>query len=234
MPYQYHHAFRQVNQSPILGVIMYSPLPDPLQIIQHRTKENMKPNWKQLVWFILLNQPCLIFVMFMPSPGCRRGLHCIIPWKRVLCYITKRASALITIRIYRNAHFSDIDMPFDMILEALAIISTMCMIQPPANLVNWLTKILVLRDEHSTSYPNILRAINHQCECVVDYWLSKESSLAALWYWNWQCSYSISTANQNRKQTTCRSRSNNVTCLLILTNLEHRHQSILFWLTSIE
>ena len=172
--------------------------------------------------------------MFMPSPCRRRGLHCIIPWKRVLCYIAKRANALITIRIYRNVHFSDIDMPFDMILEALAIISTMCMIQPPANLVNWLTKILVLRDGHSTSYPNILRAINHQCECVVDYWLSKESSLAALWYWNWQCSYSISTANQNRKQTTCRSRSNNVTCLLILTNLEHRHQSILFWSTSID
>ena len=76
--------------------------------------------------------------------------------------------------------------------------------------------------------------INHQCECVVDYWLSKESSLAALWYWNWQCSYSISTANQNPKQTTCRSWSNNVTCLLVLTNLEHRHQSILFWSTSID
>jgi len=38
------------------------------------------------------------------------------------------SSALITIRIYKNAHFPDIDMPFDMILEALAIISTMCMI----------------------------------------------------------------------------------------------------------
>ena len=28
--------------------------------------------------------------------------------------------------------------------------------------------------------------------------------------------------------------SNNVTCLLVLTNLEHRHQSILFWSTSID
>jgi len=30
--------------------------------------------------------------------------------------------------------------------------------------------------------------INHQCECVVPCWLSKERSLAAPWYWNWQCS----------------------------------------------
>ena len=28
MPYQYYHAFRQVNQLPILGIIMHSLLPD--------------------------------------------------------------------------------------------------------------------------------------------------------------------------------------------------------------
>ena len=151
----------------------------------------------------------------MPSPGRRRGLQCIIPWKRVLCYITKRASALITIIIYNNAHFPDIDMPFDMILEALTIISTIYMIQPPANLVNWLTKILVLREGHSISNPNIWRR-----------WKISVNVRVRL--------YSISTTDQNPKQTTCRSWSNNVTCLLVLTNLEHRHQSIIFWSTSID